>query len=251
VNEVSASHLVLISSYNTGIKLQETVEAACRQWQPVWVIIDGSTDGSDRALVGLAAVYPALRVLRLARNSGKGAAIFHGLQAAAAAGFTHALTMDADGQHSPEVIPDFMAQSLAEPAVMLLGKPVFDASAPLLRVYWRRLSNLLARIETMNAAIGDSLFGFRLYPIADLLAVMVETRWMRRFDFEPEAVIRLAWRGVQPLNWPVPVHYFRPEEGGISHFRYLRDNLLLGWMYLRLFFGFVWRMPRLLKSSRH
>ncbi len=251
MREASASHLVLIPSYNTGSKLYETVEAACRQWQPVWVVIDGSTDGSDLALADLSGRYSGLRLFHLPRNRGKGAAIYYGLHAAAAAGFTHALTMDADGQHPPALIPDFMARSYGEPTRMLLGKPVFDASAPLLRVYWRRISNLLARRLTLNAEIGDSLFGFRLYPIADLLAVMQESRHMRRFDFEPEAAVRLAWRGVKPVNWPVPVHYFSRAEGGVSHFHYLRDNLLLGWMYLRLIGGFLLRLPGLIRSSRH
>ena len=193
---------------------------------------------------------PGFRVLRLARNRGKGAAVLHGLRAAAAAGFTHALVMDADGQHPAARIPDFMAASRAAPAAMILGHPVFDASAPALRVRGRRVSNFWAGLETLGAGIGDSLFGFRVYPIAALIGVMERTRWMRRFDFDPEAAVRLCWRGVRPVNLPAEVRYLRPEEGGVSHFRYGRDNLLLTWMHVRLMLGLLLRLPlRLARRS--
>ena len=70
--------------------------------------------------------------------------------------------------------------------------------------------------------------------------------WMRRFDFDPEAVVRMCWHGVRPVNLPAPVKYLRPEEGGVSHFNYLRDNVLLTWMHLRLFLEFLLRLPLLL-----
>jgi hypothetical protein len=93
--------------------------------------------------------------------------------------------------------------------------------------------------------IGDSLFGFRVYPIAPLMAVMRRQPWMRRFDFDAEAVVRLCWRGVRPMNIDAPVRYFRAEEGGVSHFNYWRDNVLLTWMHMRLFCGFLLRLPLL------
>ncbi|HEY0418375.1 MAG TPA: glycosyltransferase family 2 protein [Acetobacteraceae bacterium] len=234
----SATHLVLIPSYNTGPRLSETVAAAQRHWAPVWVVIDGSTDGSGAAL----ADGPGFRVLRLTRNRGKGAAILHGLREAAAAGFTHVLTLDADGQHEAADIPRMMELSRAEPGAMVLGEPVFDASAPWERIAGRRIANALTR--ALAPGIGDALFGLRVYPITPLLEAFAATRWMRRFDFEPEAAIRLRWRGIRPRNLPSQVRYFRPEEGGVSHFRYLRDNLLLGFMFARLGMG-------RLRSSRH
>jgi hypothetical protein len=167
------------------------------------------------------------------------------LHEALAAGFTHALTMDADGQHPAQLIPSFMHASQHRPDAMVLGRPVFDASAPLLRVRGRRISNWWTNLETLGAGIDDSLYGFRVYPIADLVAVMCRQPWMRRFDFDTEAVVRLAWRGVTPLNLAAPVKYLRPEEGGVSHFRYGRDNALLTWMHLRLMVEFVLRLPGL------
>lgn len=242
----SATHLVLIPSYNPGAKVYATVRAARQYWTPVWVVVDGSTDGSAEGLLAMAAQDVGLRVMVLPRNQGKGAAVLHGLEQATAAGFTHVLTMDSDGQHPPECIPAFMAESARQPTAMILGVPVFDTSAPRLRVQGRRISNAWANLETLWAGIGDSLFGFRVYPVDPLRQVMRYQPWMRHFDFDPEAVVRLCWRGIRPINLPAPVRYYRAEEGGVSHFRYLRDNLLLTWMHTRLFIGFVLRLPVLL-----
>ena len=244
--ERSRTHLVLIPSFNPGPAVYETVRGARRHWSPVWVVVDGSTDGTAQGLREMAARDDGLRVIVLPRNGGKGAAVFHGLQLAAAEGFTHALTMDSDGQHPAACIPEFMRRSQAEPGAVVLGLPVFDASAPALRVKGRKISNWWANVETVGLGIGDSLYGFRVYPIAELAAVMRRQRWMRRFDFDPEAAVRLVWRGVPPVNVPAPVRYLRPEEGGVSHFNYWRDNVLLTWMHTRLVLEFVVRLPWLL-----
>jgi len=216
VVERSATHLVIIPSYNPGPNVYATVRAALEQWNPVWLVIDGSTDDSAQRLKAIAADNPALRILVMPRNRGKGAAVLHGLRAASAAGYTHALTMDSDGQHPAGRIGEFMRASLAHPSCMVLGRPVFDASAPSLRVKGRRISNWWANLETLWAGIGDSLYGFRVYPIAALVAVMRRQLWMRRFDFDAEAVVRLCWRGILPINLDAPVRYFRREEGGVA-----------------------------------
>ena len=246
MNPASSSHLVLIPSYNTGPQVYETVRAARAQWNPVWVVTDGSTDGTPEGLRAMAAADPGLTVFELPANAGKGAAVLHGLQAAREAGFTHALTMDSDGQHPAGLIPEFMQASMRRPDAMVLGRPVFDASAPLLRVRGRRVSNWWTNLETLGAGIADSLYGFRVYPVADLIAVMRRQPWMRRFDFDTEAVVRLAWRGVKPINVDAPVKYLSADEGGVSHFRYGRDNVLLTWMHTRLMVEFVLRLPLLM-----
>jgi glycosyltransferase involved in cell wall biosynthesis len=237
---------VLIPSYNPGPKVFSTVRSALDQWAPVWVVVDGSTDHTGHALAEMAAVEPALRIWVLPKNRGKGAAVLFGLREAHALGFTHVLTMDSDGQHPAERIPEFMQTSCALPDFMVLGEPIFDVSAPGLRVKGRKISNWWANLETLWAGIHDSLFGFRVYPIGPLIKVMRRQPWMRRFDFDVEAVVRLSWRGVKPINLSAPVRYFRAEEGGISHFKYGRDNTLLTWMHFRLFCGFLLRLPALL-----
>ena len=242
----SASHLVLIPSYNAGAKVYETVAQARAHWHPVWVVVDGSTDGTAAALQDMAARDEGLQVFVLPQNQGKGAAVLYALDQAAQLGFTHALCMDSDGQHPANLIEAFMQCSQATPAAMVLGVPVFDASAPALRVQGRKVSNWWANLETLWVGIGDSLYGFRVYPVEPLRHVMRGQRWMRRFDFDPEAAVRLCWHGVPLVNLPAPVKYLQAHEGGISHFNYRRDNLLLTWMHIRLMVGFVLRLPMLM-----
>jgi glycosyltransferase involved in cell wall biosynthesis len=153
----SSTHLVLIPSYNPGNKVFETVRAARAHWNPVWVIVDGSTDGTAEGLEARARQDPGLRIFVNRRNGGKGAAVLQGLREAQRAGFTHVLTMDSDAQHPAERIASFMAASRAEPAAMVLGEPVFDASAPRLRVRGRKLSNWWTNVENLGAGIHDSL----------------------------------------------------------------------------------------------
>lgn len=239
----SSTHVVVIPSFDTGPRLLQTLRESREQWNPVWVVIDGSTDGSGAAATRMAEEDAGLRVLVLGQNQGKGAAVLHGLREALAAGFTHALAMDADGQHPAELIPAFMQASMRHGNAMILGRPVFDASAPLLRVRGRRISNWWTNLETLGAGVADSLYGFRVYPIPALVDVMAGQRWMRRFDFDTEAVVRLTWRGIRPVNIDAPVKYLTAAEGGVSHFRYGRDNALLTWMHLRLMLEFAGRLP--------
>ena len=242
----SGTHLVLIPSYNPGRKVFETVRAAREHWDPVWVVVDGSDDGTPASLQELARQDPGLRVILRPRNGGKGAAILQGASEALRQGFTHVLTMDSDGQHPADRIPAFMAASAANPGAMVLGEPVFDASAPSVRVKGRRISNWWANVETLGAGIHDSLFGFRVYPLAPLVRIMSTHLWMRRFDFDVEIAVRLSWSGVPALNLPAAVRYFRPEDGGVSHFHYVRDNILLTSMHMRLFAGFLAHLPLML-----
>lgn len=241
--------LILIPSYNTGPILLKTVTAIQGIDTQVWIVIDGSTDGSADMIRHLES--PRLRIIHLETNAGKGAAILHGLREAVPAGFTHVLTMDADGQHPAEMIPEFLKLGAAHPEAAILGRPVFDASAPALRVGGRKISNFWANLETLGWGVDDSLFGMRLYPAEKLLDVMEATSHARRFDFDPEVAVRLAWRGVPLINLPTPVRYPGKEDGGVSQFRYLRDNTLLTWMHFRLLLGFLVRLPMLATRGKN
>ena len=210
------------------------------------MVVDGSTDESVKLLHDLAATDSGLEVFELPSNQGKGAAVLSGATVAKSRGFTHVLTMDSDGQHPANLIPEFMSASTHDPGALVLGKPIFDHHAPRIRVQGRRISNWWANLETLWAGIGDSLFGMRVYPAGPLLEIMESHRSMRRFDFDAESAVRLVWRGVRPVNIATPVRYFTAEEGGVSHFNYLRDNALLSAMHLRLAFGFLLRFPLLM-----
>lgn len=238
--------LVLIPSYNTGRLLADTVAHALERWNEVLVVLDGSTDGSETAVEAMQPSYPGLRLIKQPRNQGKGAAVLRGTEFALAEGFTHVLTMDADGQHPAEWIPKFIELAESHPEAVLFGKPVFGPEAPQLRVQGRRISNSWAALETLGWGIGDSLFGMRVYPAQALLRAFRGTFFARRFDFDTEIAVRLCWQGTPALKVPTPVRYLTAAEGGVSQFRYFRDNAVLTWMHTRLFFGFVFRLPLLL-----
>lgn len=247
----SVTHLVLIPSYNPGPRLVATIAAACEQWSPVWIVDDGSTDDSTAAAQQLAARDPRVRVIVRPRNGGKGAAVATGVEAVLAAGFTHVLTLDADGQHPVDHIRSFMAASIGNPAALVLGRPIFGPEVPLERLHGRKLSVGLARLEILGAGIDDPLFGFRVYPAAALQKALASTRRARGFDFDPEVVVRMFWAGVPTLNLPAPCRYFAKNEGGVSHFNYLRDNLKLIWLHTRLLTQLLlWRWVFILRVRR-
>lgn len=248
----SSTHLVLMPSYNTGAALlRRTVEGALAVWRPVWVVIDGSTDDSPAAVRELAEREPHLRVIDRPRNGGKGAAVLTGVEAALAAGFTHVLTMDSDGQHPVDRVPEFMAASRAAPEAMILGRPVFGPEVPLERLHGRKLSVGLVRAEILGPGIDDPLFGFRVYPAAPLRRMLAKLPFARGFTFDPEVAVRLFWEGVPTRNLPAPCRYVPRGEGGVSHFRYGRDNLKMIALHTRLIAQLLlWRWPAVRRVRR-
>jgi glycosyltransferase involved in cell wall biosynthesis len=226
------THLVLIPAYNPGKLLAQTVDGALSNWGEVWVVVDASTDRSHDALA--AGGRAGLRVIIRHENGGKGTAVLEGAREALAAGFTHALVMDADGQHPAGRIREFMETSLAAPGSVVCGRPVFGPEAPRARIYGRKLSVGLVRLETSGKGAADPLFGFRVYPLEPLVRVLSGTRGGRRYDFDPEVAVRLAWAGIPAINLDAACAYVEPGQGGVSHFRYLRDNLGMVAMHARL-----------------
>jgi glycosyltransferase involved in cell wall biosynthesis len=249
--DADSTHVVIIPSYNPGRRLAQTVREALGAWSPVWVVSDGSTDGSDRALAGEHAGAGALRVLVRPENGGKGAAVLTAAEEALRAGFTHGLVMDADGQHPADRIADFMGASRQAPDAMILGRPVFGPEAPWIRLNGRKLSIALVTLELLGRSVGDPLFGFRVYPLAPLARVLRGTRGARRFDFDPEVAVRLTWAGVPALNLASSCRYLSRAEGGVSHFHYLSDNTRMAWMHIRLITELLlYRWPAALRARR-
>lgn len=242
---MSSTHraLVLIPSYNSGRRLTLTVREALEQCsREIWVVIDGSTDGSDAQLQDELGNEPRLRILRQEKNGGKGSAVRRGARAAFAEGFTHALVMDADGQHPAGDIERFCEASRRAPEAMVLGQPIFDKSVPLERLHGRKLSVWLVRAEIWSRDIGDPLYGFRVYPIGPLLEAMRAPSRSNRYEFDPEVAVRLHWNGVPTVKLDAPVRYLSKEEGGVSHFNYIRDNARYVCLHSRLLAEAPWRI---------
>jgi glycosyltransferase involved in cell wall biosynthesis len=248
------SHLVILPSYNSGHLLRQTILTVLERWKPVWVVLDGSTDPSVAEAHDLQRDHRDLRVFSLPRNRGKGGAALVAMKAALEAGFSHALLMDADGQHSADHVIPFIETSIEHPEAMILGVPIFGPDAPSERVKGRRVGNWFANLETLWGGVRDSLFGFRVYPLAAAVRIMESIKTARRFDFDTELAVRLFWAGVRPINQQVPVHYPPRQLGGVSHFKYLRDNLLLAGTHTRLcllMLTRLWSVWRLRQQWRH
>lgn len=234
----------VIPVYNHGTAVGAVVRAIRGHGLPVLLVDDGSDASCATVLDTLAAAEPrAVHLLRLPVNQGKGGAVMAGLRAAQGLGWTHALQIDADGQHDAADIPKFAAAAAAQPGHFICGCPIYDDSVPKARLYGRYATHVWVWINTLSLSIRDSMCGFRVYPLAAVVPLIDSVTIGRRMDFDVEVAVRLFWRGVPVVNQPTRVSY--PTDG-VSHFRALHDNLLISWMHTRLFFGMLLRLPRLL-----
>ena len=227
----------LVPTFNNPDTITQVVQGLRRFLPDVWVVDDGSAPANQGPLQLLVQGGLA-QVVRRPRNGGKGAAVKTGLQALHAAGFTHALQIDADLQHDVDDAGRFIALAQQHPTACILGQPSFDDSAPSARRIGRQITVAWTHVETLGRVIADPMCGFRVYPIAPSLAARVRGNAM---DFDPEIAVALAWRGCPIINVPTKVRY---HAGGVSHFRLWRDNLLISWMHTRMVIALLWRIWR-------
>ena len=238
---------VLIPVYNHEHAIGDVLQAVLAHGMHCILVDDGSSDACARVLDALAAAAPqAVTLVRHTHNQGKGGAVVSGFRAAGRAGFTLVLQIDADGQHRAADIPRFVAQAHAHPGAVIAGCPVYDESVPALRLYARYLTHVWVWINKLSFAIRDSMCGFRLYPLAPVMALLARQSLGQRMNFDTDILVRLYWDGVPVVNLPTPVGY--PADG-VSHFRALRDNVLISRMHAVLFFGMLLRLPTLLERK--
>jgi predicted LPLAT superfamily acyltransferase len=228
---------LIVPVYDPGLPLARTVAGLEASGLTIYLVDDGSTPATHRELQRLAQDKEQIRLLTLAPNQGKGAAVMAALRRAGEDGFSHALQVDSDGQHDPAAVAAFLALGRARPGALVAGVPRYDATVPAARKYCRYLSHLCVWLETLSLDIRDSLCGFRLYPLSPTLALMEQEALPRRMSFDTEIIVRLHWAGVPVLTAPVAVTY--PPDG-VSHYRALRDSFQLMLMHARLLLG----MPR-------
>ncbi|NCT82764.1 MAG: glycosyltransferase family 2 protein [Comamonadaceae bacterium] len=232
----------VIPVYNHGGPVVGVVAALRAHGLPVLLVDDASEPGCAAVLDALAQ-QQGVALERLSVNQGKGGAVMAGLRRAAQLGWTHALQIDADGQHDTRDVPAFVAAAAAAPEHFICGCPIYDDSVPKARLYGRYATHIWVWINTLSFTVRDAMCGFRIYPLPAVLRVLDGRLIGRRMDFDIEIAVRLVWAGVKLVNQPTRVRY--PEDG-VSHFRALRDNLLISAMHTRLFFGMLWRAPLLL-----
>ncbi|MEQ0580618.1 glycosyltransferase [Pantoea dispersa] len=236
---------VLIPCYNHGAMLASVLARLAPFNLPVIVVDDGSDARTKQHIAALDA--PQLQVLTLPHNQGKGAAVIAGLRAAAAAGFSHALQLDADGQHQVEDTPRMLAEAERYPHCLISGQPQYDASIPKSRLYGRYITHFWVWVETLSFSLKDSMCGFRVYPLAASLELCDRRAIGQRMDFDTEIMVRLCWQGTPSRFIRTRVTY---PPSGVSHFDALHDNLRISWMHTRLFFGMLPRIPQLLSRRR-
>lgn len=234
--------LVVIPVYDHEEAIGAVVDGVLAAELPCLLVDDGSRP-SCAAILKALAQRDGVSLLRLEKNSGKGGAMLAGFREAARLGASHVLQIDADGQHETADIPRFIAAARTEPAAVINGAPVYDASVPKGRLYGRYLTHIWIWINTLSFAIRDSMCGFRVYPLTQVMPLIDAEALGLRMDFDPEILVRLHWRGVAVRNLPTPVHY--PSDG-VSHFDVWRDNVRISRLHARLFFGMLRRLPRLL-----
>ena len=233
---------IVVPVYNHGESAQALMESFAPLDISVYFINDGSTDDTALRLSEVAEEFSRVRVIYRVLNGGKGAAVLTGLRIAYQEGHTHALQIDADGQHNPLDIPLFLSLAEEEPNAVIVGKPEFDDSIPVGRLVGRYFTHIWVWIETLSFAIKDSMCGFRVYPLAAVIAVADRVNLGRRMDFDPEILVRLHWSGARILSLPTTVTY--PTDGK-SHFRLWEDNWLITRMHTRLVVEMILRVLRL------
>lgn len=228
----------VVPTYENPLTIRAVVERIRARVADVIVVDDASGPAGRDAVCALEEDGLA-RVVRRDRNGGKGAAVRDGLRAARELGFTHAVQIDADGQHDLDDLPRFLAAASADPEALVLGCPVFDGGAPASRVRGRLISRFWTDVETGGRAIADPLCGFRVYPVE--AAVRAGAR-ADRMGFDPEIAVRMVWLGIRVVNLPTRIRYLTAAEGGVSHFRMFRDNAEISWTHTLLCAGALLRV---------
>jgi glycosyltransferase involved in cell wall biosynthesis len=237
----------VIPVFNHERTVGQVVTAVRHADLPCILVDDGSAKACALELDRLSTLDSAVRVVRLTQNQGKGGAVMAGLRAARNLEFSHALQVDADGQHALRDIPKFVQEARNQPLALICGRPVFDVSMPTLRRRGRYLTHVLVWLETLSFAIPDAMCGFRVYPLTPVIKLADRVKLGSRMDFDVEVLVRLYWRK-QPMRWlPIAVHY--PPDG-VSHFQLVRDNLRMVWLHTKLLCGMLWRLPLLLWRKR-
>lgn len=231
----------VIPAYRHYRELPRLLAALASHCDGVFIIDDGNENPARDAIAALEA--PGVEIIRLDHNGGKGAAMVTGFRAAIAAGFTHALQIDADGQHDMADLPRFSAAMREAPDAMICGQAMYDSSVPKSRKIGRYITHFWVWVETASFDIADSMCGYRLYPLADVAAVLKGGPIGARMDFDTEIAVRMHWRGVRVINLPTQVIY---PEGNVSNFAMLADNVRISLMHTRLViqapFRLLWKL---------
>ena len=232
---------VIIPVYNHHQHIN-TVLDGLGQDIPCLIIDDGSASPCREILQDIARDRPRVELIRLQQNQGKGVAVTTGLKHAHQQGFSHALQIDADGQHDTGDLPHFLDKARRHPQAVVAGIRSYEEMPPKRR-YGRMLTDFWVWVNTLSFTIKDSMCGYRLYPLEETMALLTGTGVGRRMDFDTDILVRLYWRGLVIEQLETRIRY---HEDSVSHFDLLQDNIRITKMHTRLFFGMLVRLPTLM-----
>lgn len=229
--------VVIVPTYNNEKTLAAVLNDVRTYAPDVIVINDGSTDHTAQILEN----YPDFQIITHPRNKGKGTALKNGLRLAKEKGFRYAITLDSDGQHFASDIPVFIEEIEKEPDSLLVGARNLEAeNMPGKNTFANKFSNFWYRLET-GTKLQDTQSGYRLYPVQRMGSLKYYTS---KYEFELEAIVFAAWKGITVKNMPIHV-YYPPEGERVSHFRPLRDFTRISILNTFLvLIAFLWIWPR-------
>ena len=235
---------IMVPHYNHHRQFERALDRFRQTGLPMVLVDDGSHAHSYEALAELASSEDWITLVRHGRNRGKGAAILSGIDAAAEHGYTHAVQIDADGQHDFDDLPKMLSAARAQPEAIVSGEPVYGADIPEIRRYGRRFAHVWVDIETLSRRVRDAMCGYRVYPVEVVQGLALKYRMGPRMPFDTEVLVRADWEGVPLVYVPTPVCY--PEDG-LSHYRYFHDNVEVVWTHIKLLAGMLPRSPELIR----
>lgn len=242
----ATDYCFVIPCYNHSQTLSDVLKRI-ESYQLACILVDdGSAPDAAEQLKQITSQFTWVTLIHLPINQGKGAAVMAGLNYALNQGYTYAIQIDADGQHETDIIAELIHQSQLNPHALISGCPVYDSSVPKHRLIARYITHFWVWVETLSFSIKDSMCGLRIYPLQQTCNLISHYQIGKRMDFDTDIMVRLYWQGMPSIFVPTQVTY--PKDG-ISHFKPLKDNLLITWMHTRLFFGMLPRIPTLLKRN--
>lgn len=229
--------VIIVPCYNHADAFENFGRKLATLKMPVMVIDDGSMPAQSRKLRDICREHE-FKYIHAYPNGGKGAALKIGFRAALDDGYTHALQIDADGQHNINDIHEFLGLAENNPDKMIIGQPVYDASAPFARKFGRKITNFWVAIETLNFHMPDAMCGFRVYPLKKTCAILDKLHF-NRMGFDIEILVKLYWAGVNPITKATNVIY---PKNGSSNFHVFRDNVFISLMHTYLCLIAPWNL---------
>lgn len=242
MNDVE-KYCVVIPVYNNAGTVGSVVEEVLAKGYRLVAVSDGSDDGT---LEILRRYEDRIELVAYPDNRGKGHALACGFRRAVSLGFSHAVTIDADGQHSASDIPGMISVSMSSPDAVVIGSRRLDAeNMPSANTFANRFSNFWFAVHTLRR-IPDTQSGFRVYPLSFYGHFKVFTS---RYEAELEMIVRGVWKGIEIVSCPVSVYY--PEnKDRVTHFRPWTDGFRISVLNTVLTFAAIlYGYPSMLINS--